>query len=60
MRNELYEALCFARSVIKSGESWTDECEKVIGGALASHERQAADVGTTDKDSPLSLAVKKA
>jgi hypothetical protein len=30
----LREALAFARSVIKSGESWTDTCERVIGGAL--------------------------
>jgi hypothetical protein len=30
----LMEALAFARSVIKSGEPWTDECERIIGGAL--------------------------
>ena len=32
---EMYEALKFARSVIQSGEPWTDTCEKVIGGAIA-------------------------
>lgn len=30
----LYEALAFAASVIKSGESWTPTCEEMIGGAL--------------------------
>lgn len=30
----LREALAFAQSVIKSGESWTSKCEEVIGGAL--------------------------
>jgi len=29
-----HRALAFARSVIKSGEPWTDTCEDVIGGAL--------------------------
>ena len=33
--DELHEALHFARSVIKSGEPWTDMCESVIGNALA-------------------------
>jgi chromosome segregation ATPase len=28
------EALAFAACVIKSGEPWTDTCERVIGGAL--------------------------
>jgi len=31
----LYEALSFAKSVIKSGEPWTDTCEDRIQGALA-------------------------
>lgn len=31
----LYEALHFARSVIKSGEPWTETCENIIGNALA-------------------------
>lgn len=31
----LREALAFARSAIKSGESWTAECERRIDGALS-------------------------
>ena len=31
---KLRHALAFARSVIKSGESWTEQCETIIGGAL--------------------------
>lgn len=31
----LREALAFAASVIKSGERWSDECERIIGGALS-------------------------
>lgn len=31
---EVVGALRFARSVIKSGESWSPECERVIDGAL--------------------------
>lgn len=31
----LREALAFAASVIKSGEPWTAECERIIGAALA-------------------------
>lgn len=31
---QLGEALAFAASVIKSGETWTPTCEAVIGGAL--------------------------
>lgn len=31
----LQSALAFARSVILSGESWSDQCEKIIGDALA-------------------------
>jgi len=27
-------ALAFARSVIKSGEPWTETCENIIGGLL--------------------------
>jgi hypothetical protein len=34
----LREALAFAASVIKSGESWTTTCEEMIGGALR-HEK---------------------
>jgi len=30
----LREALSFARSVIKSGEPWSPECERMISGAL--------------------------
>ena len=30
----LREALSFAASCIKSGESWTSTCEEMIGGAL--------------------------
>lgn len=30
----LSRALAFASSVIKSGESWTNTCERVIGDAL--------------------------
>ena len=30
----LRQALAFARSVIKSGEPWTPECERIIDGAL--------------------------
>lgn len=30
----LHEALAFAASAIKSGESWTPTCEEMIGGAL--------------------------
>lgn len=30
----LREALAFARGVIKSGEPWSPECERVIDGAL--------------------------
>lgn len=30
----LRQALSFAVSVIKSGEPWTEECERIIGGAL--------------------------
>lgn len=32
----LRAALAFARSVIKSGEPWTETCERVIDGALNS------------------------
>jgi len=32
---QLHEALAFAASVIKSGEPWTDTCERIIGGALS-------------------------
>lgn len=32
---KLRHALAFARSVIKSGEPWTQTCEEIIGGALA-------------------------
>lgn len=32
---KLRRALGFARSVIKSGEPWTETCEQIIGGALA-------------------------
>ena len=28
------EALAFAASVIRSGEPWSPECERIIGGAL--------------------------
>lgn len=28
------KALKFARSVIKSGEPWTEECERTIGRAI--------------------------
>jgi len=31
----LRAALSFAASVIRSGEPWTAECERIIGGALA-------------------------
>ena len=31
----LRAALAFAASVIKSGEPWTPECERIIGGALS-------------------------
>ena len=31
----LFEALCFAKSAIKSGEPWTDSCEEIIQAALA-------------------------
>lgn len=31
---ELLTALQFAKSVIRSGEPWTDECERIIDGAL--------------------------
>jgi hypothetical protein len=34
----LAEALAFAASVIKSGETWTPTCEAVIGGALRGDE----------------------
>lgn len=30
----LHEALAFAASAIKSGESWSATCEEMIGGAL--------------------------
>lgn len=33
-RDQLRSVLAFAASVIKSGEPWTDQCERVIGGAL--------------------------
>ncbi len=32
---ELYQALAFAASCIKSGEPWTAECERTISAALA-------------------------
>lgn len=35
----LREALAFARSVIKSGEPWTPECERLIDGALGNRTR---------------------
>ena len=31
---DLLDALGFAQAVIRSGEPWTDTCERVIGGAL--------------------------
>ena len=34
-RDRLREALAFARSCIKSGESWTDTCEQTIDAVLA-------------------------
>lgn len=34
----LREALAFARSVIKSGESWSATCEEKIDGALRYQE----------------------
>ena len=30
----MFKALHFARSVIKSGEPWTDTCEEIINAAL--------------------------
>ena len=33
-RDDALGVLAFAASVIKSGESWSTTCEKVIGGAL--------------------------
>lgn len=33
-RDEAHRALCFARSVIKSGEDWSETCEEIIGGAI--------------------------
>lgn len=32
----LRQALAFAASAIKSGEPWTPECDRIIGGALKS------------------------
>jgi hypothetical protein len=33
--SRLRQALAFARSVMLSGEPWTSECERIIGGALS-------------------------
>lgn len=35
---ELRRVLAFAQSVIKSGEPWTNDCEKTIGAALQQGE----------------------
>jgi hypothetical protein len=40
-RDKIIQALAFARSVIKSGEPWTDECEKIIGGAISALSQSA-------------------
>lgn len=34
-RDELRKALGFAQSCIRSGESWSPDCDEIIGGALA-------------------------
>ncbi len=31
---QLHQALAFAAAVIASGESWSKQCEDIIGGAL--------------------------
>lgn len=36
------KALAFASSVIKSGEPWTEQCEREIGGALRALRALAA------------------
>lgn len=36
--DELEKCVTFFASVIKSGESWTDECEKAINAALSQQE----------------------
>ena len=43
--SRLRGALGFASSVIKSGEGWTDTCEREIGGALrgATSEKSVSD-----------------
>ena len=38
----LREALAFARSVILSGEPWTPECDRIIGGALSGSTSEGA------------------
>lgn len=37
--NRLEQALAFAQSAIKSGESWSPTCDEIIGAALASEGR---------------------
>jgi hypothetical protein len=46
----LKAALAFARSVIKSGEPWTDECERRL--ALESHRTWQSDQGPRPFASP--------
>jgi len=48
VKSEMYEALCFARSVIKSGEEWTDTCEKIINGAIALANKGVSSYGGFD------------
>ena len=38
--DRLAEALAFAASAIKSGEPWTQTCEKKIGGALKNYREK--------------------
>lgn len=40
-RDALKAALAFAASVIKSGEPWSAECDRLIGAALQPREKDA-------------------
>lgn len=47
--NDLYQALAFAASCIKSGEPWTEQCEQIIGVACDLHYENGSFVRASSR-----------
>lgn len=50
---DILEVLCFARSVIQSGEEWSNQCEEIIGGAIRREKNKTRNEGHTANTAPL-------